>query len=78
MAQPLVQQTLFEKVTSRFDIVLALGVIAIIGVLVVPIAKSLTRIGRFLVQEFFSLIEGSQVTGKIRINENKAVADIKE
>lgn len=78
MAQPLVQQTLFEKVASRSDIVLALGVIGIIGVLVVPIPKSLTRIGRSLVQEFFSLTEGSQVTGKIRINENKAVADIRE
>jgi hypothetical protein len=75
MAQPLEQQTLFEKIASRSDIVLALGVI---GILVVPIPKSLTRIGRSLVQEFFLLTEGSQVTGKIRINENKAVADIKE
>ena len=40
--------------------------------------QSLTRIGRSLVQEFFSLTEGSQVTDKIRINENKAVADIRE
>ncbi len=64
MAQPLEQQTLFEKVDSRSDIVLALGVI---GILVVPIPKSLTRIGRSLVQKFFSLTEGSQVTGKIRI-----------
>ena len=41
MAQPLVQQTLLEKVTSRSDIVLALGVIAIIGVLVIPIPTAL-------------------------------------
>lgn len=49
MAQPLVQQTLFEKVASRSDIVLSLGVIAIIGVLVIPIPKSLTRIGLSIV-----------------------------
>ncbi len=41
MVQPLVQQTLFEKLTSRSDIVLALGVIAIIGVLVIPIPTAL-------------------------------------
>lgn len=78
MAQPLEQQTLVEKITSRSDIVLSLGVIAIIGVLVIPIPKSLTRIGRSLVHEFFSLTEGSREMDKIRINVNKAVADIRE
>lgn len=78
MAQPLVKQTLVEKITSRSDIVLSLGVIAIIGVLVIPIPKSLTRIGLSIVQEFFSLTEGSREMDKIRINENKAVADIRE
>ena len=78
MAQPLVKQTLVEKITSRSDIVLSLGVIAIIGVLVIPIPKLLTRIGLSIVQEFFSLNEGSRETDKIRINENKAVADIRE
>lgn len=78
MAQPLVKQTLVEKITSRSDIVLSMGVIAIIGVLVISIPKSLTRIGRSLVHEFFSLNERSWETDKIRINENKAVADIRE
>jgi len=41
MAQPLVKQTLVEKITSHSDIVLALGVIGIIGVLVIPIPTAL-------------------------------------
>lgn len=41
MPQPLTQQTLVEKITSRSDIVLALGVVAIIGVLVIPIPTAL-------------------------------------
>ena len=39
--------------------------------------QSLTRIGRSIVQEFFSLTERSGVTNKIRINENQTVADIR-
>lgn len=40
--------------------------------------QSLARIGRSIVQEFFSLTKRSRVTDKIKINENQAVADIKE
>ncbi len=41
MAAPVVQSTLFEKLTSRSDIILAFGVIGIIGVLVIPIPTAL-------------------------------------
>jgi flagellar biosynthesis protein FlhA len=41
MAQAGVQQSMIERVTSRSDILLALGVIAIIGVLVIPIPTML-------------------------------------
>jgi flagellar biosynthesis protein FlhG len=42
------------------------------------VLQSLTRIGSSVVQEFLSLTERSWVAGKIRINENQVVADIKE
>ncbi|MDF1545001.1 MAG: flagellar biosynthesis protein FlhA [bacterium] len=41
MAPVVGQQTLLEKITARSDIVLALGVVAIIGVLIIPISTGL-------------------------------------
>ncbi len=41
MAQNASQSTMLEKISSRSDIVLALGVVAIIGVLVIPIPTAL-------------------------------------
>jgi len=41
MAQPPAQNSLLEKISSRSDIVLALGVIGIISVLVIPIPTAL-------------------------------------
>ncbi|RKX20828.1 MAG: flagellar biosynthesis protein FlhA [Candidatus Zixiibacteriota bacterium] len=41
MSNPIGQQTLLEKISARSDIFLALGVVAIIGVLIIPISTSL-------------------------------------
>ncbi|MEA1981181.1 MAG: flagellar biosynthesis protein FlhA [candidate division Zixibacteria bacterium] len=41
MSNPIGQQTLLEKISARSDIFLALGVVAIIGVLIIPIPTSL-------------------------------------
>lgn len=41
MSNPVGQNTLFEKINSRSDIFLALGVVAIIGVLIIPISTAL-------------------------------------